>query len=164
MNVSALDAWINVGNCPVCQCGLRRVRACMGSPEVPHLHGYILCDDCETLWLEPEQSSGQHLTQIESPACPVCRLPLYGPQSRWATEQDLLELGWREQCVIEPVRAAADDDLLEPEDIATDLDAPQPPVAHEHDPDHDLSPAEQLADVTPQIDELDEASEPRPGC
>lgn len=61
--------------------------------------------------------------------------------------------------------ASEDDDLLEPEDIAVDLDAPEPPTVHEYDAvGHEVSPAEQLADVTPHIDGPDEAAEPRPGC
>jgi hypothetical protein len=166
MNLSATDAWIYVGNCPICQCGLRRVRVCSGSPERPHLHGYVLCDDCETLWREPSLGSAQALPENELPACPVCRLPLYGPQARWATEQDLVELGWRDQCVVEPVRAVGDhEDLLDPEDFATDLDSPEPPETHDSDLiGHNLTPAEQLADITPQLDEPDEEAEPRPGC
>ena len=166
MNFSATDAWVYVGNCPICQCGLRRVRACSGTPDAPHLHGYVLCDDCETLWRAPELESELPVSPTDACACPVCRQPLYGPQSRWATEQDLVELGWREQCIVEPARAAAgDEDLLDPEDFATDLDSPEPPESHDHDLlGHNPTPAEQLADIAPQLDEPDEEAEPRPGC
>ena len=73
--------------------------------------------------------------------------------------------GWQDKCVIEPARAAADEDLLEPEDFATDLDSPEPPEAHDQDSQgHTPTPAERLAEVMPQLDEPDEANEPRPGC
>lgn len=65
-----------------------------------------MCDDCETLWLQPEVSSAQTFPDAESPCCPVCRAPLYGAQARWATEKDLTDLGWREQCIVEPAYIA----------------------------------------------------------
>lgn len=163
---STTDAWIYVGNCPICQCGLRRVRACTGSHAQPGLHGYILCDDCETLWMEPDVQSKHVYPDSDSPCCPVCQQPLFGTQARWANEQDLWELGWHAHCTIEPIRKPVhDDDLLDPEDIAIDLDAPEPPPVHHHDGhgDHE-SPAEQLAEVQPQLDRQDESAEPKPGC
>jgi hypothetical protein len=167
MNSSANDAWIYVSNCPICQCGLRRVRACAGPAEHPHLHGYVLCDDCETVWREPDVRSEHIFPDVETAACPVCREPLYGSQARWATEAEIVALGWREQCIVEPAhRLSIDEDLLEPEDFATDLDAPEPPETHDQElVGHNISPAEQLAEVTPQIDGAeDESSEPKPGC
>lgn len=168
MSSSPSDVWIYVSYCPICQCGLRRVRACTGTTENPHLHGYVLCDDCETVWLEPDVKSEHVYPDVESAACPICRQPLYGAQSRWATEQDIIALGWRDQCVVEPARLPnqKEEDLLEPEDIATDLDAPEPPEIHAHElHGHVASPAEELAEVTPQIDgSEDEAAEPKPGC
>lgn len=110
--------WIFVGNCPICQCGLRRVRACRGPDEMGPIHGYILCDDCETLWLQPDVSSAHAYPDVEAPACPVCRMPLYGAQARWASEKDLVELGWREQCVVEPAYVAgARVDQFEPDGV-----------------------------------------------
>jgi len=170
MASSPPDVWIYVNNCPICQCGLRRVRACTGTPENPHLHGFVLCDDCETVWLEPDPKSEPLYPDAETttgPVCPVCREPLYGPQSRWATEQDVIALGWRDQCVVEPVRLPSQkEDLLVPEDIATDLDSPEPPELHAHElHGHIATPGEELAEVAPQIDGTeDESSEPKPGC
>ncbi len=166
MNSTNQDAWIYIGNCPVCQCGLRRVRACTGSHANPGLHGYVLCDDCETLWMEPDVHSPHHFPDSDSPKCPICSQPLFGSQARWATQADLMELDWLDQCTIEPFsRPAVDDDLLDPEDVAFDLDSPAPIPVHHHDAhgNHD-SPADQLAEVTPQLDRSDERAEPKPGC
>ncbi len=164
--VLMVDAWIYVGNCPICQCGLRRVRACTGSANNPSLHGYILCDDCETLWLEPDVHSPHQYPDSDVPACPVCQQPLFGPQARWATLQDVQTLGWQAQCIIEPVASSTSpEDLLDPDDLAIDLDSPEPPPVHHHDNhgNHEL-PAEQLAEVSSQLDRPDEAAEPKPGC
>lgn len=57
------------------------------------------------------------------------------------------------------------EDLLEPEDIATDLDAPAPLDLHGRDgSSEETAPREQLEEVTPQIDASDESAEPKPGC
>ena len=68
------------------------------------------------------------------------------------------------QVMIQLVNGSREEELVEPDDIATDLDAPEPPTTHEQELRESPSPAEQLADVSPQLDEPDEASEPRPGC
>lgn len=161
-----VEAWIYAGNCPICGCGLRRLRACSGASATPGLHGYILCDDCETMWLEPDVRSPHSFPDAESPACPVCGQPLFGPQARWASLQDLYEIGWQDECVVEPMnRVEAGDDLLEPEDFAADLDAPEPIPVHHRDQhgNHD-EPSKQIAEVMPQLDRGDEAAEPKPGC
>ena len=137
----------------------------MGSLAAPELHGYVLCDDCEKLWLSPEIGTEQRCQPDVTPTCPLCHAAVYGQHARWASESDVIELGWREQCVVEPMCAAGDEDLLDPEDFATDLDSPEPPELHDQGSHGHLpSPAEQLADVTPQLDEPDEDNEPKPGC
>lgn len=166
MTTSATDAWIYVGNCPICQCGLRRVRACSGVSHSAKLHGYILCDDCETMWLEPDPQSPHSFPDSESPACPVCGQPMFGPQARWATVEDLVQLGWHDQCIVEPMHLAhGPEDLLDPDDLAVDLDSPEPLPVHHHDlHGNHLLPKDQLAEVTPQLDRSDEKAEPKPGC
>ena len=77
---------------------------------------------------------------------------------------NLMTLDAQRKVMMQPVHASGDDDLVEPDDIATDLDAPEPPITHEQELLESPSPAEQLAEVSPQVDEPDEASEPRPGC
>lgn len=166
MSSGASEAWIYVGNCPICQCGLRRVRVCAGSHGAGQVHGYILCDDCETMWLEPDVHSPHSFPDSESPSCPVCGQPLFGAQARWATVNDLTELGWDKQCIVEPILPITHPvDLVEPDDLALDLDSPEPLPVHHHDlhGNHEL-PKDQLAEVTPQLDRLDETSEPKPGC
>ncbi len=166
MTSSSTDAWIYAGNCPICQCGLRRVRVCSGVAGSGQLHGYILCDDCETLWLEPDVHSPHTFPDSEAPACPICQQPLFGPQSRWASMHDLAVLGWEDQCTVEPIASTTGtEDLLEPDDLVIDLDSPEPLPVHHHDlhGNHEL-PKDQLAEVTPQLDRTDESSEPKPGC
>lgn len=94
--------------CPVCGGGLCGVRICglpvndLHQDSLPsrdsnasshELHALILCDECEAIWLEPDLSSDHvYVDPIES-KCPVCNQDLWGPQSRWAREDDLQNLG-----------------------------------------------------------------------
>ena len=108
MNLVSPNVWIYVGNCPICQCGLRRVRVCTGPDASGPIHGYVLCDDCETLWMDTDVATRHTFPEAETPKCPVCQMPLYGPQSRWATENDLVELGWRDRCIVEAASVPPD--------------------------------------------------------
>ncbi len=118
------------------------------------------------MWREPDVHSPHSFPDSEAPACPICGQPLFGQQARWATLDDVVELGWHNQCIIEPIHSStSSDDLLEPDDLAVDLDSPEPLPVHHHDlhGNHE-TPSEQLAEVTPQLDLADEQSEPKPGC
>jgi hypothetical protein len=139
----------------------------MGPDAAPQLHGYILCDDCETLWLDPARTSKHSFADTEAPACPICQLPLFGPQARWATEADLDALGWREQCKVESMHhpRGTSEDLLDPEDLAVDPDAPGSPDASDIELiGYTAANFDHLTDVSSQINTPDESSEPRPGC
>lgn len=116
--------------------------------------------------MEPDVHAPHSFADTESPACPVCGQPLYGSQAHWATLNDLIQLGWEQQCIVEPVTAVNHaEDLLDPDDLALDLDSPAPLPVHHHDlhGNHE-SPKDQLAEVIPQLDRMDETSEPKPGC
>lgn len=160
--------WIYAGNCPVCQCGLRRIRVC----ETPDgdLRGYVMCDECEAIWLTPDELSSYRFPRDEKPECPVSDLPLYGPQSRWATVSDVEHLGWLDQVTvdsgIEPsVQADIAAAVVAPEDMAGDLDAPaalrlNSAIVLPVDPSADAPKHSQPQSSDPSYG----ADEPRPGC
>lgn len=82
----------SIDYCPRCGAGLAGVRICGLGTDSPH--GLVVCDECEAIWLEPD-TRGQHQYADASDArCPKCTEPLWGPQSRWATQQDLIQLNW----------------------------------------------------------------------
>ncbi len=83
---------VHLGNCPVCQDGLRRVRTC-GLHENA-LHGLIICDECEAIWIDPSESAHHVFGSSESPVCPLCRQPIWSDNSRWSTVEDVCLLGW----------------------------------------------------------------------
>ncbi len=82
----------SVDYCPVCGGGLCGIRICGLADE--HPHGFILCDECEAIWLQPDVTSPHQYADAEQPQCPICQQALWGPQSRWANWDDCSELNW----------------------------------------------------------------------
>ena len=91
--------------CPICGGGLCGVRICgvdandsrerfarTGS-DAPH--GLVVCDECEAIWLDPDTTTAHQYSSAEDPRCPICSLPLWGANSRWADADDVESLGWQ---------------------------------------------------------------------
>ena len=85
----------SIAKCPICEGGLCGIRVCTGDdPTVPiEPRGFVLCDECEALWYEPDVRSEHGYVDPESPRCPVCNSGLWGG-SRWATRQEIETIGW----------------------------------------------------------------------
>ncbi|WP_345321908.1 hypothetical protein [Novipirellula rosea] len=99
----------SVDYCPNCGGGLCGVRIC-GLPEPtekppksvdssnvndpPLPHGLVVCDECDAIWLEPDLTSRHQYPNGCDARCPVCLEPLWGNQSRWASQTDIEVLGW----------------------------------------------------------------------
>lgn len=83
----------SVDFCPICGGGLAMVRYCGGHGTIPP-HGLVCCDECEAIWLEPDVSSPHLYPDPEKAVCPVCHTPIYGPDCRFASPDDLQTLGW----------------------------------------------------------------------
>lgn len=85
----------SIAKCPVCGGGLCGIRICSGDDPTqasPGL-GFVMCDECEAIWLEPDTSSEHLYVEPESPLCPICRGGLWGT-SRWANADEVESLGW----------------------------------------------------------------------
>ena len=78
---------LHAGTCPVCDQGVRGVRVCRD-------HAVVLCDECESVWLDPDASQPPLAPPVPDLPCPVCRNPLYGPQTSWASKEQVDDLGW----------------------------------------------------------------------
>lgn len=169
-----MTLWIHIGECPVCVDGLCRVRCCESEQGEGHL--YAMCDECEAIFLEPSTSSERSFPSAESPDCPICARPLYGPQAHWATAQELEHTDWNAAAIFEVSsedesnRGPSDDlatdasntDFITSEDIAGDLDAP-PPLTKKNSPLPEGRPTVE----EPRSSENDIAhghDEPKPGC
>lgn len=87
--------------CPICGGGLCGIRICGLSSEAgttnrrgDSIHGLIICDECEAIWLDPDTSSDHVYPDPMHSRCPVCTEPLWGDSSRWANGTDIDALGW----------------------------------------------------------------------
>jgi hypothetical protein len=90
----------SISFCPICGGGLCGVRICgitathAQPPPQRQIHGLIVCDECEAVWLEPDLESDHQYPDAVDARCPICDEPLWGPQSRWADRNDIADLGW----------------------------------------------------------------------
>jgi hypothetical protein len=82
----------SIDYCPICGGGLCGIRICGMTDDKPH--GLIVCDECEAIWTEPDSTADHQYPDAEDACCPICKKPLWGPQSRWANWDDCSELGW----------------------------------------------------------------------
>lgn len=117
--------WIHIGECPVCVNGLCRIRECEDERGDKHL--YAVCDECESIWLEPAIDAKRRYAATQEPTCPICNRAMYGPQSHWARSEDLRSFPeWQNAAIFDMPSNSLDgtvDDLLAVDDKADDLDA-----------------------------------------
>ena len=78
---------LHAGTCPVCDQGVRGVRVC-------HDHAVLLCDECESVWLDPGDEQRPVAPPMPDLPCPVCRNPLYGAETAWADAGQIDSFGW----------------------------------------------------------------------
>ena len=152
--------WIYAGNCPICECGLRRVRVCRSSEGT--LHGYLLCDECEALWLDPDPATPYRFPDPDAPRSPVVDAPLYGPQSHWASVDEVRELNWLDKVNIDygESNTALAAELVVAEDIAVDRYYPECSEVLDISEPYRSSEASGLDSADPAYG----ADEPKPGC
>ncbi|MEO1618578.1 MAG: hypothetical protein AAFV88_22200 [Planctomycetota bacterium] len=81
--------------CPICEAGLCGIRICLGDDptEANPNRGFVMCDECEAVWLEPDTTSQHVYVDPDTPRCPVCQGGLW-QTSRWASKDEVSELGW----------------------------------------------------------------------
>ncbi|XZE34451.1 hypothetical protein SH501x_005271 [Pirellulaceae bacterium SH501] len=122
MNVNKL---LYIRQCPVCEQGLARPRICRPpSPRTasekasnnavsrqiePNSVAFVICDECDAVWTDPTFME-RITTKVDSdPACPQCQEPLWGPQSHWATLEEIYLLGWYNYIQIASLQTESDD-------------------------------------------------------
>lgn len=76
--------------CPVCSHGRVRARVCVRNRKVSCV---ALCDECEAAWKTPDLN-GRLARSETDPVCPDCQESLWGPQTHWATIEEICLLGW----------------------------------------------------------------------
>ncbi|MEL6108238.1 MAG: hypothetical protein AAFU85_19605 [Planctomycetota bacterium] len=85
----------SIARCPVCEGGLCGIRICTGddpTQKAPSA-GFVMCDECEAIWLEPDLTAAPTYADPESPTCPIYHCGLWGG-TRWANREEVERLGW----------------------------------------------------------------------
>ena len=108
-----------IASCPICGGGLCGIRVCTTDPGSPdeageetsqdaggRLHGFVICDECEAIWMEPDVTTAHRYPSAIDPKCPITGQDLWGPQGRWADWEDLQALGW--EAAIDPALSAVE--------------------------------------------------------
>lgn len=84
----------SIGCCPICGGGLCGIRVFDDPSDTGSLHGLIICDECDAIWLEPNLSSQHQYPDAERPCSPITGQPIWGERSRWASSDEVEALGW----------------------------------------------------------------------
>jgi hypothetical protein len=93
------DPWTYVGSCPRCGSGLARIRLC--GVATRQMHGLVVCDECEAIWLNPDLEKPPIYSRSEVAQSPRTGESIWDPPNRWATLEDIGLLGWFDRIVIE---------------------------------------------------------------
>ncbi|GAB5403576.1 MAG: hypothetical protein Aurels2KO_18070 [Aureliella sp.] len=145
---SAGDAplsWVHAGSCPICGDGLRRARFCADATGEKHF--YLLCDECEALWITPDDSGEQKYASMEDPMCPICSATMYGSSAGWVESNDVDTTPWPAKLTV--TSALDDDDEEEP--------------SADYGPGS-VSTGQVITDESPDDDSSYGKDDPRPGC
>jgi len=96
----------SIGFCPICGGGLCGVRICGVDPisadarfttpanHKSDAHGFVICDECDAIWLAPDLDTSHQYPDIEQTRCPICSEQLWGERCRWADWREIESLGW----------------------------------------------------------------------
>lgn len=106
----SVNKLLYIRQCPVCEQGLARPRICRSTASTtlenyesnqtiawlndPKSVAVVLCDECEAVWADPVLNERIRTKVDSDPACPQCHQSLWGPQSHWASLEEIYLLGW----------------------------------------------------------------------
>ncbi|QDV43164.1 hypothetical protein Enr13x_30180 [Stieleria neptunia] len=88
----------SIAICPICGGGLCGIRICTGDDPTEPLtdRGFVMCDECEAVWMQPDVQTEHRYVDAQNSACPVCQAGLW-TASRWADRADVQRLGWSDR-------------------------------------------------------------------
>jgi hypothetical protein len=81
----------HVGICSICHEGALGIRICGGCEAA-----VVLCDECDSLWLEPDCAEPPIFLKQPDAPCPNCAASLYQDPSHWADQVEIEQHGWTE--------------------------------------------------------------------
>ena len=80
-------------NCIVCVQGLICFVACS-----PNQNIVLMCDECHTVWLCPENVSYNNMIVLDGPSfmLPGTNMSLKFPEAHWAVREEVKACGWED--------------------------------------------------------------------
>jgi len=75
--------------CPICEHGAVGFVFCADTADM-----ILMCDECDSVWLDPTTTTDQAAQFTEPPDFIVPGLPCSLLRSRWATRQEIAQRGW----------------------------------------------------------------------
>ena len=78
-------------SCPICTEGMVGFRRCSDNETI-----VLMCDECDTVWLRPQEVNASHALYPSPPEylVPTLECSIKSPHSQWAEEEDVAEKGW----------------------------------------------------------------------
>lgn len=76
--------------CPICQHGQIGFRKCADSEYI-----VLMCDECDSIWLEPNTVRSDNVIYTEPPHFIVPMLDCSILNSTWASRDDIYKKGWK---------------------------------------------------------------------
>src|SRR5687767_14313125 len=92
-------------SCPFCKGGSIGFRLCVDQTRL-----VMMCDECEAIWLDPENMEVSALLSPDSPdfVAPGTNCSVKSPLSRWASREEIERFGWTDYIVGE-IRALGEE-------------------------------------------------------
>ena len=84
-----MSSMLYVGTCSVCGTGAIGVRV-GASPRCV----VGMCDECDTVWLDPQLKDGPHFPEQPDLPCPREGSSLRHPPAHWANKAEAAAAGW----------------------------------------------------------------------
>jgi hypothetical protein len=81
------------GTCPLCDAGNVGFRRCSDGQTI-----VLMCDECDTVWLDPERRTAEDAVYAQSFSfeVPGLRVSIGGGRAGWATRAEVESAGWQE--------------------------------------------------------------------
>ena len=77
-----------IGFCPVCVDGPLGIYVCGEN------HMIIMCDECDSIWLDTELSGEPYFPTQHDFRCPYSDDSLYSHGAHWASKDEIVQKGW----------------------------------------------------------------------
>lgn len=89
IRTTRMTRMLHVGRCSVCEEGSIGIRVAASGKAVVGM-----CDECDTVWLDPQLRDGPHFPAQPDLPCPKEGSSLRNPPAHWASATEAADAGW----------------------------------------------------------------------